>query len=81
MKKLTLKALNLGARELLNREQLKNVLGGDGSSGSTDCAGDKVTACDGKSTGTACCFVYQQNVYYGTCQANAPVYKMMCEEA
>jgi len=33
MKKLKLKALELGANELLSREQLKNVLGGDGSGG------------------------------------------------
>ena len=32
MKKLKLMALKLGAKELLTREQLKNVLGGDGSS-------------------------------------------------
>ena len=39
MKKLKLKALDLGATELLSREQLKNVLGGDGSYNG---------ACDGK---------------------------------
>jgi len=33
MKKLKLKALELGASEVLTREQLKNVLGGDGSGG------------------------------------------------
>jgi len=33
MKKLKLKALELGASELLTREQLKSVLGGDGSGG------------------------------------------------
>lgn len=31
MKKLKLKALELGATELLTREQLKNVIGGSGS--------------------------------------------------
>ncbi|NLR78213.1 hypothetical protein [Chitinophaga eiseniae] len=31
MKKLKLTALDLGAKELLTREQLKNVMGGDGS--------------------------------------------------
>ena len=31
MKKLKLRALELGANELLTREQLKNVMGGDGS--------------------------------------------------
>jgi len=33
MKKLKLRALELGASELLTREQLKNVMGGDGSGG------------------------------------------------
>ncbi|MBS0030356.1 hypothetical protein ACTJJ0_26005 [Chitinophaga sp. 22321] len=36
MKKLKLKALHLGATEVLSREQLKNVLGGTGSAGSGD---------------------------------------------
>jgi len=35
MKKLKLKALELGASELLTRQQLKNVMGGSGSGGST----------------------------------------------
>jgi len=34
MKKLRLKALALGANEMLTREQLKNVFGGSGGSGS-----------------------------------------------
>ncbi len=34
MEKLRLKAINLGAREVLTREQLKNVLGGSGETGS-----------------------------------------------
>lgn len=33
MKKLRLRALDLGAKEVLSREQLKLILGGDGSSG------------------------------------------------
>lgn len=38
MKKLKLTALDLGAKELLSREQLKNVMGGDGSgSGTASC--------------------------------------------
>ncbi|TWF39575.1 hypothetical protein FHW36_10512 [Chitinophaga polysaccharea] len=36
MKKLKLKTLGLGIDEVLTREQLKNVLGGSGSSGSGD---------------------------------------------
>lgn len=35
MKKLKLKALELGASELLTRQQLKNVMGGSGSGGSS----------------------------------------------
>ncbi|TWF40644.1 hypothetical protein FHW36_104327 [Chitinophaga polysaccharea] len=35
MKKLKLTALDLGAKELLTREQLKNVMGGDGSGSGT----------------------------------------------
>jgi len=33
MKKLRLRALDLGAKEVLSREQLKHILGGDGSGG------------------------------------------------
>ena len=34
MKKLKLRAIELGAIEILTREQLKKILGGDGGSGS-----------------------------------------------
>lgn len=34
MKKLKLTALDLGAKEILSRDQLKNVTGGDAGSGS-----------------------------------------------
>lgn len=37
MKKLKLKALELGASEVLTRAQLQSVLGGDGSSGTGLC--------------------------------------------
>lgn len=37
MKKLKLKALELGASEVLTRAQLQHVLGGDGSSGGDNC--------------------------------------------
>ncbi|MFL9485007.1 hypothetical protein ACI6Q2_19640 [Chitinophagaceae bacterium LWZ2-11] len=36
MKKLKLKALEFGAKEVLTREQLKRVLGGDGSGDGND---------------------------------------------
>jgi hypothetical protein len=58
MKKLRLKALELGAKEVLSRAQLKNVLGGSGSGsgsgsgfgsgGFGDC-GDLTHICDGQS--------------------------------
>jgi len=38
MKKLKLKALELGAEELLQREQLKNIIGGSGGSGDGSCS-------------------------------------------
>jgi len=49
MKKLKLKALELGASELLTREQLKNVMAGDGSGGGigTGCANDNLGLCGG----------------------------------
>jgi len=51
MKKLKLKALELGAKEVLTRAQLKNVLGGDEGSG-----GSVVCVCsDGTEVGTATC--------------------------
>ncbi|MEP1488878.1 MAG: hypothetical protein ABJK28_10665 [Algibacter sp.] len=37
MKKLSLKKLNLGANDMLQRNQLKTVLGGYGGSGSYEC--------------------------------------------
>jgi hypothetical protein len=38
MKKLKLKALELGAREVLSREQLMNTFGGETPSGSDNCS-------------------------------------------
>lgn len=40
MKKLKLQALDLGVSEILTREQLKNVMGGDGSGGGR-CSNDR----------------------------------------
>ncbi|MBS1917694.1 MAG: TIGR04149 family rSAM-modified RiPP [Bacteroidetes bacterium] len=37
MKKLKLKALEFNAEQVLTREQLKNILGGDGGSGNCTC--------------------------------------------
>lgn len=88
MKKLKLKALELGARELLSREQLKNVIGGSGTgsedpgsnSGSGDCVNDKFEACKGKGDGDACCFIWNGSHYPGKCRAFAPDYKFHCSD-
>jgi len=45
MKKLKLKALNLGASEVLTREQLKNIMGGDGSGGGSGGPGSCSDGC------------------------------------
>lgn len=65
MKKLTLKALELGARELLSREQLKNIMGGTGSY--PNCENDEFQACAGKMPPDNCCFMYSGAIRYGTC--------------
>ncbi|WP_423737524.1 hypothetical protein [Chitinophaga caseinilytica] len=76
MKKLKLKMLASGAIELLNREQLKNILGGEGGSG-VDCTGDKHSVCANAWPET-CCFTENGAIYYGTCKAFAPDYKSFC---
>ena len=45
MKKLKLKALELGSNELLTREQLKNVMAGDGSGGGSGGGGTDLHWC------------------------------------
>jgi hypothetical protein len=47
MKKLKLKALELGANEVLTRAQLKNVLGGDTGGSSTQTKSPCSGACNG----------------------------------
>lgn len=56
MKKLRLKALELGAAELLQREQLRNVIGGSG--GSSNPYVDGCLACkpNGDNNGTVGCY-------------------------
>lgn len=49
MKKLKLQALQLGAKEVLSRSQLKEILGGDGSGGS---GGTGWSYCTAKCPGT-----------------------------
>ncbi|MBS0029975.1 hypothetical protein ACTJJ0_21050 [Chitinophaga sp. 22321] len=81
MKKLKLKALELGVTELLSREQLKKVFGGvDGSGSGGDCKGDKFEVCKGQAEGTKCCFTYSGTVYSGKCYAFAPDYKIHCSD-
>ncbi|RAJ76621.1 hypothetical protein CLV59_108140 [Chitinophaga dinghuensis] len=84
MKKLRLKALDLGAKELLSREQLRNILGGDGSddggSGPTNCGMTPTIACSGKSSGDQCCWYTNQTVYYGICRSYAPTYVLRCSD-
>jgi natural product precursor len=61
MKKLKLKALNFGADQVLSREQLKNVLGGDGSGGQ---CGSSRTGC---LVGVFCYLSCNGNNTQGTC--------------
>ncbi|NLR78214.1 hypothetical protein [Chitinophaga eiseniae] len=65
MKKLKLTALGLGAKELLTREQLKNVMGGDGSGSGTGSCDYTVTCAVGtiscSSTVGDCSFVWNDN--------------------
>jgi hypothetical protein len=63
MKKLKLKALELGAEELLQREQLKNVIGGSGSG-------------DGSGGG---CEVTCGSGYYACCNRNILVAYCNCK--
>ncbi len=55
MKKLKLQALQFGAKEILSRSQLKNVMGGDDGSGSSSgnysCTG---TCSTGESSSVSC---------------------------
>lgn len=58
MKKLKLKALGLGAKEILSREQLKNVLGGSGTTGTTGTGSGTTGSGDGHCrTGSCSLFV------------------------
>ncbi|RAJ76619.1 hypothetical protein CLV59_108138 [Chitinophaga dinghuensis] len=82
MKKLKLKALELGARELLSREQLRNILGGDGSddggSEPIPCAETTTAACDKKAVRDICCVKYDNSYVYGRCASYAPTNVMRC---
>jgi|GEM_PF-1210949 len=79
MKKLKLKAFELGANEVLTRAQLKNVLGGS-AAGTTlinpGCGINKF--CGHSPTGpiqycpTGCTCVMKTGYDYGTCGANPP---------
>jgi hypothetical protein len=55
MKKLKLQALQFGAKDILSRAQLKNVLGGDGSDGGSGSGGKCTGRCSSDiGSGTAC---------------------------
>jgi len=48
MKKLKLKAIKLAAKEVLTRDQLKNIIGGDGSGDcGSNCFGTCYISCNG----------------------------------
>jgi hypothetical protein len=66
MKKLKLKALELGATEILTREQLKKVFGGDDTGGSGSGSGSG-SGCKDTCTDTLFCNANQtcKNVYCG----------------
>jgi hypothetical protein len=70
MKKLKLKALELGAKEVLSREQLKNVLGGfdDGSGSGKKGSGSG----SGKRCGT-CSIDKDNKIYIYPCKADTGV--------
>ena len=70
MKRLKLKALELGAKEVLTRAQLKNVFGGDEGSGGT--AVCKTTACSGYDP-------IKKITYSGTCTTTISVPNTGCE--
>lgn len=63
MKKLKLKALELGVQEVLTRDQLKNVLGGDGSNDGTHVCYSTTTTCTYQESGTG--------TVSGSCSTNA----------
>lgn len=83
MKKLKLKALDLGANEVLSRAQLKNILGGDGSgggSGNTTCT---ATADCGSAPAAKCSGINHCSARDGwgaTCDRNGAgdVYTVKC---
>jgi len=70
MKKLKLKAFNLNAKEMLTREQLRNVIGEAGTStggggGAAGCGGGPCTLAVANPTGTG------YTTYTGTCAGTA----------
>jgi hypothetical protein len=68
MKKLRLKALSLGAKEILNREQLRSVTGG-----SDDVPWER--HCPGQSSTQVCCRCEQNLNIMFTCDTNPPDYQ------
>ncbi|RAJ76622.1 hypothetical protein CLV59_108141 [Chitinophaga dinghuensis] len=83
MKKLKLKALDLGAKELLSREQLKNILGGSGSDlggSNLGCAESAYSACGSRPVPHNCCFVQSGIVYHGVCRKSVYLEEYTCSD-
>ena len=80
MKKL--KLTNFDLSEILSRDELKKIVGGDFGSGSGSGSGTgypKIDACAGKKEGDSCSFEYNGSPSYGYCTARlAPAYTMHC---
>lgn len=78
MKKLKLS--NFELTEILSREELKKIVGGDYGSGSNSSGSGspKVVACQGKKEGEGCSFIYNGQDSLGKCRAYAPDYTLHC---
>lgn len=81
MKKLKLNKVDFAGAEVLTRNQLKKVMGGDmNETGDGDEYGEspKVAACKDKSEGAACSFLYNGSTSTGYCRSYAPNYVRHC---
>lgn len=76
MKKLKLKALELGAKEVLSREQLKNVLGGFDDAGGSGSGSGKGS---GSGSGKSGCGICQKGSSYETCTASVVMGTNTCK--
>ncbi|MFC1226222.1 hypothetical protein ACFE6N_20635 [Pedobacter sp. BG31] len=81
MKKLKLSDFDF--TEILSRDELKKIVGGDFGSGSGSgskppAVPPKVAACQGKKAGDQCSFLYNGKDSPGYCRAYAPDYTLHC---